>query len=232
MGVKKGRKSFSPLWEKISQKTLFFPPPRKREAFFKSLWTQTILLFRVFRAKVLFHFSRARHLLSVHPRKKNLERFRRSDTKARHPRRDPREKTNARTKKRPHGNASGCLKKKINGTMAPLDERDLRGKDGAVENAKSSTVERHHRHRPSLGVAVQTPRGNRRRRPPRRRTRTKKRRTVREAIQRLCVRSFRSSSSLVYYAGVDIVSIFDEERDLSVSSQKLSKTRDHIFPET
>ena len=50
-----------------------------------------------------------------------------------------------------------------------------------------------------------------------------------EAIQRLCVRSFRSSSSLVYYAGVDIVSIFDEERDQSVSSPKAIKTETISF---
>ena len=65
---------------------------------------------RVFTQNVVSQlFSRSD--ISRFTRTKNLGTLRRFDTKARHPRRPPtREKTNAQ-KKRPHGNASGCLKK-------------------------------------------------------------------------------------------------------------------------
>ena len=100
----------------MSQKLSFFPTRKRERSFFEVSLDEetTILLFREFSsAKVLFHFSRAsRHLLSVHPpEKKTWNASDDSTQKARHPRRDPREKTNAQTKKRPHGNASGCLKK-------------------------------------------------------------------------------------------------------------------------
>ena len=100
----------------MSQKRSFFPTERKREVFLEVFLfldeEDHPPFFESFRAKkVLFHFSLcARHLLSVHLNKNGT--LDDSTQKARrHPRRDPREKTNAQTKKRPHGNASGCLKK-------------------------------------------------------------------------------------------------------------------------
>ena len=68
------------------------------------------LLKRVFTQNVVsLYFSRA--ATSLGSPEQNTGTLRRFDTKARHPRRPPtREKTNAQ-KKRPHGNASGCLKK-------------------------------------------------------------------------------------------------------------------------
>ena len=101
----------------MSQKLSFFPTRKRERSFFEVSLdeeTTTILLFREFSKRESFVslFSASRHLLSVHPpEKKNLDASDDSTQKARHPRRDPREKTNAQTKKRPHGNASGCLKK-------------------------------------------------------------------------------------------------------------------------
>ena len=103
------------------------------------------------------------------------------------------------------------------------DERDLRGKDGAVENAKSSNVEKASSTSSKSGGesrpnAEET--GGDGDHPPGVERGRKRGVPVREAIQRLCVRSFRSSSSLVYYAGVDIVSIFDEgERPKRIKSK-------------
>ena len=104
----------------MSQKRSFFPTERKREVFLE------VFLFldeedhppfsRVFkRESFVSLFSRlAPSSLGSPPRKKKTWNASDDSTqKARrhHPRRDPREKTNAQTKKRPHGNASGCLKK-------------------------------------------------------------------------------------------------------------------------
>ena len=107
----------------MSQKRSFFPTERKREVFLE------VFLFldeedhppfsRVFsQRKFCFAFLFARAIFSRFPppprnKKKTWNASDDSTQKARrhHPRRDPREKTNAQTKKRPHGNASGCLKK-------------------------------------------------------------------------------------------------------------------------
>lgn len=102
--------------EKNVSKTLFFPHEKKRGLFLKSLWTKRpqSSFFESFQArKFCFTFLAPRAIFSrfTPPKKKTWNASDDSTQKARHPRRDPREKTNAQTKKRPHGNASGCLKK-------------------------------------------------------------------------------------------------------------------------
>ena len=88
MGSEKKVENLSLLCGKKCLKNSLFSPREKERSFFEVSLDEetTILLFREFSsAKVLFHFSRAsRHLLSVHPpkKKKNLERFRRFDTKS------------------------------------------------------------------------------------------------------------------------------------------------------
>ena len=122
MGSEKKVENLSLLFrvkKKCLKNALFSPQREKERSFWKSFffWTKkTILLFREFFRKESFVslFSLRAIFSRFTPRKKKTWNASDDSTqKARrhHPRRDPREKTNAQTKKRPHGNASGCLKK-------------------------------------------------------------------------------------------------------------------------
>ena len=173
-----------------------------------------------------FHFTKRFTFLARHrfTRTRNARRF---DTKARHPRRRVRPTRAHRRRDPTETRAVVCREERRKNQQnhgekhaALLDERDLRGKDGVVENTssnveKASTSSSGAESRPN---AEET--GGDGDHPPGVERGRKRGVPIREAIQRLCVRAFRSSSSLVYYAGVDIVSIFDEgERPKCIKSK-------------